>query len=174
MDEKDIVRSSLAESQEYVKRSVDGLTGEEASETVRPECNSVAFILWHMTRAEDLWINRVILERDEVYESGGWQEKLGTPAGESGFRYTVEQLRAWPVPELDLLMGYAGDVRQKTLESLDSIPREKLADEVSFGNRRMSIGSILGHVITELALHAGQIAYLRGILRGLEPEPPPR
>ncbi len=173
MDEKEIVKASLAESRDFVRWSVDGLTREEISSSPRPECNSIAFIVWHMTRAEDIWINRVILNEEEIYESGHWREKLGTPAGDSGFRYTVEQLQAWPVPEADLLTGYAGDVRQKTLEYLDSIPREKLTDKISFLGKSSPIGDIMAHMITEIALHAGQVAYLRGLLRGLESEPDP-
>ena len=173
MDEKEIVKASLAESMDFVRWSVDGLTREEISASARPECNNIAFILWHMTRAEDIWINRVILEGEEIYESSHWREKLGTPAGDSGFRYTVVQLQSWPVPEIDLLMGYAGDVRQKTLEYLDSIPREKLTDRISFLGKSSPIGDILAHMITEIALHAGQVAYLRGLLRGLKSEPDP-
>jgi uncharacterized damage-inducible protein DinB len=173
MDEKEIIKASLAESGDFVRWSVEGLTKEEISTLVKPECNSIAFILWHMTRAEDIWINRVILEVEEIYESSGWREKLGTPAGDSGFRYTVEQLQAWPVPEIDLLMGYAGDVRRKTLEYLDSVPREKLADNISFRGSSSTIGNVLAHLITEIALHAGQLAYLRGLLHGLGSEPDP-
>ena len=173
MDEKEILKASLAESRDFVRWSVEGLTKEEISKSLRPECNSIAFIVWHMTRAEDIWINRVILNEEEIYESGHWREKLGTPAGDSGFRYTVEQLKAWPVPESDLLTGYAGDVRQKTLEYLDSIPREKLVDKISFLGKSSPIGDILAHMITEIALHAGQVSYLRGVLRGLESEPDP-
>jgi uncharacterized damage-inducible protein DinB len=173
MDEKEIVKASLAESRDFVRWSVEGLTKEEISVPVRPECNSIAFILWHMTRAEDIWINRVILGVEEIYESNHWREKLGTPAGDSGFRYTVEQLQAWPVPETDLLMEYSEDVRRKTLEYLDSIPQEKLADRISFLGKSSPIGDILAHMITEIALHAGQVAYLRGFLRGLESEPDP-
>jgi len=173
MDEKEIIKASLAESGDFVRWSVEGLTKEEISTSVKPECNSIAFILWHMTRAEDIWINRVILGMEEIYESNHWREKLGTPAGDSGFRYSVEQLQAWPVPETDLLMGYADDVRKKTLEYLDTIPREKLADRISFLGKSSPIGDILAHLITEIALHAGQVAYLRGLIRGLESEPNP-
>ena len=173
MDEKEIIKASLAESWDFMRWSVDGLTKEEISVSARPECNSIAFILWHMTRAEDIWINRVILEVEEIYESSHWREKLGTPAGDSGFRYTVEQLQAWPVPEADLLVGYAEDVRKMTLNYLDTVPREKLADKISFLGKSSTIGDILAHMITEIALHAGQVAYLRGLLRGLESEPDP-
>ncbi|MEE8419356.1 MAG: hypothetical protein V3S02_04520 [Dehalococcoidales bacterium] len=34
-----------------------------------------------------------------------------------------------------------------------------------------TVGAVLAHVITEIALHVGQIAYLRGAQRGLEPPP---
>ena len=54
-------------------------------------------------------------------------------------QYTVEELQAWPVPKLEVLRQYAD-----------------------------SVGTILGRMSTEIALHVGQIAYLRGIQRGLD------
>ena len=175
MDAKELIISSLEQSQGYVDRALDGLTQEEAAWSPSGECNNIAFILWHMTRVEDFFINRVVLREDVLYETEGWREKLGTPEKDTGYEYTVEQVRAWPVPKLGALRGYANSVRQRTLAFLKSSPPEKL-DEVPRPDRSpSSIGTTLGIISTEIALHAGQIDYLRGVQRGLEhPQTPVR
>ena len=40
-----------------------------------------------------------------------------------------------------------------------------------FGHRQASIGWALAHMVTEIGEHSGQIGYLRGIQKGIEPMP---
>ena len=45
----------------------------------------------------------------------------------------------------------------------------ELAEEIDVIGRPVPVGVYLAHVVTEIAMHAGQISYLRGVIRGLEP-----
>jgi len=166
MEAKELILNSLKQSQGYLTGAMDGLTQEEFAWCPGAECNSIAFILWHTARVEDFFVNRVIKREKELYEAEGWQEKLGTPA--KAYQYTVEELQTWPVPKLDDLQGYANSVREKTLDFLKSLPSEKLSEVPRPERSPDSIGAILGRISTEIALHAGQIAYLRGVQRGLD------
>ena len=167
MDAKEVIIRSLEQSQGYLTTALDGLTQEEAAWSPKDECNNIAFIFWHLVRTEDIFLNRIIQRMGELYETEGWQEKLGTPAKESGWQYTAEQLQAWPVPKLEVLREYAGSVREKTLAFLQSVPAEKLTEVVPYGNATESVGGVLSQCGTEIVLHTGQITYLRGVQRGL-------
>ncbi|MGD0352718.1 MAG: DinB family protein [Dehalococcoidia bacterium] len=158
---------SLEQSQGYLTKALDGLTQEEAAWSPAQESNSIAFILWHVTRVEDFFVIRVIQRGVELYEAEGWREKLGTPAKDTGFDYTLEQLRAWPVPKLEIIRGYSESVRKKTLALLNSISPERLSELARPDRSPDSVGDILCRITTEIALHMGQIAYIRGIQRGL-------
>jgi uncharacterized damage-inducible protein DinB len=166
MDAKGLLLKSLEESHDYLTKALDGLTQEEATWSPSPECNSIAFILWHMIRVEDFFVSRVVQHGKELYETKKWQEKLGTPT--KAYGYTVEELQAWPTPKLEILREYADSVRENTLAFLNSLPTEKLSEVPRPDRSPDSIGAILGHVTTEIALHAGQISYLRGVQRGLD------
>jgi len=166
MEAKELILSSLEQSQEYLTRALDSLTQEEAAWSPNAECNSISFILWHTARVEDFFVNRVIQREKELYEAEGWQEKLGTPV--KAYQYTVEELQAWPVPKLEVLQEYANSVRDKTLDFLKSIPPEKLSEVPRPERSPDSVGATLGHISTEIAMHVGQIAYLRGVQRGLD------
>ena len=166
MEAKELILKSLEQSQGYLTNALDGLTQEEVAWSPNAECNSIAFILWHTARVEDFFVNRVIQREKELYEAEGWQEKLNTPV--KVYQYTVEELKAWPVPKLEVLREYANSVREKTLAFLKSVTPEKLSEVPRPDRSPDSIGTSLGHISTEVALHVGQIAYLRGIQRGLD------
>ena len=168
MEAIELLQRSLEQSQSLLDRTLDGLAQEESTWSPGPECNSIAFILWHMTRAEDFFVLRLIQRETELYEAEGWRERLSTPANESGFEYTTEQLQAWPAPKLEVLREYANAVRAKTLAFVRSASTESLSELVRPDRPPDTVGIILGRISTEIALHVGQIAYLRGIQRGLD------
>ena len=168
MEATELIQRSLEQSQSLLHRTLDGLTQEESTWSLGPECNSIAFILWHMTRAEDFFVLRLIQREAEFYEAEGWRDRLGTPANESGFGYTAEQLQAWPAPKLEVLREYASSVRVKTLALVRSATAESLSELVRPERPPDTVGIVLGRISTEIALHVGQIAYLRGIQRGLD------
>lgn len=168
MDVIEVLMKSLEESQQYLEKALKGLTEEEISWTPKVNCNSIIFIFWHLVRVEDIWISRILQNRKEAYESEGWQGQLGTPAKESGFQYTAKQLQSWPMPKIELLNKYAASVRANTIKLLSSVTPEKLSEVVWPSHRYETVGAILSHLITEIALHVGQIDYLRGTMRGLQ------
>ncbi|MBI2329057.1 MAG: DinB family protein [Chloroflexi bacterium] len=168
MEAREVILRSLEQSQSYLTRALAGLTQEEAVWCPATESNSIAFIFWHMTRVEDFFVNRVIQRRDVLYEAEGWREKLGTPVQDTGYGYTAEQLQAWPVPKLEVMRGYAKSVREKTLAFLKSVTPQRLSELARPDRPPDTVGAILTRITTEIALHVGQIAYLRGAQRGLE------
>ncbi|OGO33158.1 MAG: hypothetical protein A2Z29_08530 [Chloroflexi bacterium RBG_16_56_11] len=173
MKVNDLIAKSLEESRDYIGEAIKGLTGEELAWKPRPHSNSIAFLLWHVARVEDLWINRVLLAEKDIYETGCWYKKFGTPPGDTGFGYDVDKLTTWRVPGLDLLLAYAAAVREKTLSYLKSVTAGMLDTERDFGWRKGTTGTALSHLVTEVAEHSGQIGYIRGIIKGIAPPPPP-
>ena len=168
MDIKPVLLKSLDESQEYLTKAMNELTEEDMAWTPKVGSNSIIFILWHLIRVEDIWINRILLNSKEIYESEGWQELLGTPIKESGFQYNTKKLQSWPIPKLEILQRYAISVRQKTVAFISSLDVADLSRVARPGHKYDTVEAILSHLITEIALHVGQIDYLRGMIRGLQ------
>ena len=169
MDIKDVLLNSLEESQSYMNKSLNELNTEEFSWSPRPDCNSVIFIYWHVARTEDMWVNRIIKGGNDIYEVDGWEQKLGTPPGEMGYGYDEEKLKSWPAPDIEVLKKYAEAVRETTVNYINSIDEEELSREVALRTRKITVLGSLSHLITEIALHAGQIDYIRGMIKGLNP-----
>jgi uncharacterized damage-inducible protein DinB len=165
MNAREMVVFSLNQSRSYLDRSLEGLSQEDIAWKPGEHCNSIAFILWHVTRVEDYFFTRVLQGKTALYEADGWMEKLGTPP-DSGYGYTLEQLKSWPVPKLEDLRGYADAVRQSTLTYIEQLTPEKMLELVRPDRPPDTIGQILIRISTEIALHTGQIDYLRGLRNG--------
>ena len=168
MEVKEVLIRSLNESWHYLTGATEGLTQEEIAWAPASHSNSIAFILWHVARVEDIWINSVIRQSAGIYRIQDWRERFGIPGRDMGFGYTEEQLQAWPVPKLEDLQEYARAVHENTLAFLESLTPEMLLEIPRPEQPEQTTGNILAHLITEIALHAGQIDYLRGVHRGLE------
>jgi len=112
----EFIEKSLTESKEYINQAINDLSIEELAFQPQPHSNCIAFLLWHLARVEDLWINRVILGGQEIYESDGWYQKFGTAERDLGFGYDVDKLNSWPVPSLELLQEYRDAVQQSAFQ----------------------------------------------------------
>jgi len=162
MDAREIIVASLNQSYGYIERALEGLTQEDIAWQPTSECNSIAFIMWHLAQVEDFYINRVIQRKPRIYDEGGWPEKLGTPPDESGYGYTVEQLNTWTAPKPELLRAYASAVHENTMSYLEQLTPERMLELARPERPPDTIGSVLSRIATEIALHAGQIDYIRG------------
>ena len=168
MELKGFLEASLNDMEGRLSTTLDGLTAEELSWRPDPQCHSIGFALWHIYRVEDYWFQRFVLRGAELYESQGWQEKLGTQPKEMGYQYTAEQVASFQVPSLETLLAYGKSVRQHTLELLRGLSIEKMDEKPRADRSEMSIGDVFQRIIIELSLHMGQMAYLRGMQRGLD------
>jgi hypothetical protein len=55
--------------------------------------HSIAWILWHLARCEDLTMNILISGAEQVFESQGWKEKLHTPFIHTGNELNVQEIK---------------------------------------------------------------------------------
>jgi uncharacterized damage-inducible protein DinB len=173
MKTSEFISKSLKESKEYIDEAIAKLSEDELSFQPKPHSNSISFLMWHVARVEDLWINRSLLGTKEIYESGDWYKKFGTPAQDFGFGYDIQKIAAWPIPKLELLHSYAAAVRRQTEDYLNTLNEKSLDDAKDFGWSKGTVGSALSHLVTEVGEHTGQIGYIKGILKGIERLPPP-
>ncbi len=84
MDFKDIVRAALNEYTEELRKAIDGLTEEERRFQPTPHSHHIDFVVWHMARVEDSWINGTAQRKDHVWIRDGWQQKFGLPERDGG------------------------------------------------------------------------------------------
>jgi uncharacterized damage-inducible protein DinB len=171
MDLKQFIVSSMTENRDYVARAVEGLTLDELAFRPERHSNSIIFLLWHLARVEDIWINRVLKGGPELYQADGWYAKFGTAPQDMGYGFDADKLDEWPVPSLALAKAYADAVRPATLAYLKDLDLSKLDTKLLHHGNEMTVGGALAHLVTEIGEHSGQIGYLRGLQRGIEQAP---
>ncbi len=168
MDFRNIVQMALDEYTDELRRAVEGLTPAERRFQPTPDSHHIDFVLWHMARVEDNWVQEFGRGVGSVWERGGWAAKLGLPEQGNGWGYTAGQVAELPQFDLELLNEYAEAVRAGTIEFLDGLSPDDLDRFPDPKRPKACIGSMLSHVVVEESQHVGQVAYLRGIQRGLD------
>ena len=89
-------------------------------------------------------------------------------APETAPEATAEDAAAIQGYDTALVMEYYADVRRESLRYLDTLSPEDLKRCPRPEQRPgYSIGKMFSHIIVEEAQHVGQVAYLRGLQRGL-------
>ena len=164
------INDLLADAYSRIHSSVHGiLNGLDASQlTWRPgeQANTIAWLIWHLTRVQDHHLSS-LAGREQAWTSDGWHRKFGKPADpeETGQRYTAEQVAAVRC-EPALLLDYFDAVYARSLEYLKSLAPEDLDRELDEPrwNPRPTVGVRLVSVIGDNLQHAGQAAYLRGLV----------
>ncbi len=167
MDFKEIIRMALDEYMGELLKAVDSLTNEERRFQPTDESFHIDFAVWHMARTEDGWVQH-FAGRNFVWRRDCWFEKIGLPEEDEGYGYSAEQVSNMPKFDFKGILDYYEAVRHETNkyiagldeETLDHIPHPDILP-------RYTVGRMFSHLIVEEAQHVGQIAYLRGIQRGL-------
>ena len=164
---KGSIKSAMSEYLEDLKLKLDGLTEPELRWQSGLESNTIIWLVWHMARVEDNWINGVVGGNDTVWSSGGWSVKTGIDAEDNGNGDTPDDVRALPAVAVTDLMDYFEAVRSDGLSVIDGLDDDDLGREFIRRGRSVTLEWILGHVVVDESQHLGQVAYVRGIIRGL-------
>jgi hypothetical protein len=104
---------------------IDGLLSRLPEPHLRgrphPGVNTVAWLLWHSARIEDVALNRFLADRPQVLDAG-WLERLGVPRRDVGTGMKdaeVDELSARI--DLHALKGYWDAVTARTLEVIETL-----------------------------------------------------
>ena len=150
-----------------VHRAVDGLTAEQLAFRVDPEANSIAWLVWHLTRIQDDHLADAF-QAEQVWISQGWVERFGLPFDprDTGYGHQADEVAAVRVDSGELLVGYFDAVHEQTTRYLDRLGDADLARIVDRSwDPPVTLGVRLVSVIADDLQHAGQAAFVRGILQ---------
>jgi uncharacterized damage-inducible protein DinB len=165
----DLLADAFGRIREDVDRAVDGLTPEQLAFRIDSRANSIAWLVWHLTRIQDDHLAGAA-QIHQVWTSQGWIERFGLPfdPSETGYGHRPDDVEAVKVRSAQLLLAYHDAVHAQTIrylhgltdEDLDRIVDERWDPPVTLGVRLIS-------VIDDNVQHAGQAAFVRGIIERL-------
>lgn len=166
MNIADLLIEGYGRIRDEVHSAVDGLSADELAWRADPGANSVAWLVWHLTRVQDDHIADVA-DRGQVWTEDGWADRfaLPLPVGETGYGHGPDDVAAVRVETPDLLTGYYDVVHARTLDylaALDEADLDRVVD--SSWDPPVTLGVRLISVFDDDTQHAGQALFVRGLL----------
>ena len=167
METKELLLDAYSHIRRIVHQAADGLSVEQLAYRPEEGSNSIAWLVWHLTRIEDSHLSAVT-QLDEAWSTDGWDDRFGLGGTTSiGFGDGPEQVASLR-PEGDFLLGYHDYVNGRVLSYMDRVDAVELDRIVDINyDPHVKAGVRLVSVISDNLQHAGQARYLRGIIERL-------
>lgn len=161
----DVLVDGLGRVQENVHAVVEGLSRDRLTARLDPDANSIAWLVWHLTRVQDDHVAGVA-GTVQAWQADGWAERFALPfdVTDHGFGHTREQVAAVAV-DGGLLTAYHDAVHARSVDFLESLTDEALARVVDKRwDPPVTMAVRLVSVVDDCAQHVGQAAFVRGVL----------
>ncbi|SEF32107.1 Protein of unknown function [Amycolatopsis pretoriensis] len=166
MNVADLLVDGFGRVRENVHAAVEGLTAEQLRTRLDDEANSIAWLVWHLTRVQDDHVADVA-GTEQVWTGQDWLSRFGLPfpAGDTGYGHRPADVEAVRVDDPVLLTGYYDAVHDQTvryLENVDDTALDRVVDEA--WDPPVTLGVRLVSVLDDDIQHAGQAMFVRGVL----------
>jgi len=145
---------------------VDGLDPERLAWRPDPGANSIGWLVWHLTRIQNDHLADAF-GVEQVWTSGGWAGRFGLPfdVAATGYGASPDDVAAVRAGADDLA-GYHGAVHDRTVDLVRGTTADDLDRVVDADwDPPVTLGTRLVSVLGDGWQHAGQAAYLRGLLQ---------
>ena len=162
----DLLVDAFERVRDAVHPAVNGLTPDELAFRVDAESNSIAWLVWHLTRIQDDHIAGLD-GGQQVWMAGGWADRFALPleVTDTGYGHDPDAVAAVRADAASLL-GYYEDVHDRTLGYVRSLSEADLTRVVDRNwDPPVTVSVRLVSVIADDLQHVGQAAYVRGILQ---------
>ena len=163
--------TALERNWEMVDVTLKDLDDATLARCPTEQCNSIAWLLWHMTRVVDTFIHTRLRAQPQLWIRDDWYAKFGMDADPDnrGVGWTAEQVRRWQPPAKDIQVGYYEALKPATRAYLTSLSYADLAVRrvIPPVPEPRTVAAALGQFTWDNVAHGGQIAYLRGLFQGM-------
>lgn len=153
---------------ESVHASVEHLDVERLTFRVDPEANTIAWLVWHLTRIQDDHM-AAVAGTEQVWLDGGWVDRFRLPFGRTahGYGHSPQDVAAVRA-DADLLTGYHDAVHERTVGYVRTLTDGDFARVVDDSwDPPVTLGVRLVSVVNDDMQHAGQAAFVRGVVERL-------
>ena len=166
MNGAELLVDAFGRIREVVHEAAQGLTADQLAARLDGDANSIAWLLWHLTRVQDDHVADA-LDVEQVWTAKGWEQRFALPFRPSatGYGHRSDEVAAVQVGSADLLTGYYDAVHEQTVECVRGLREhdfERIVDES--WDPPVTLGVRLVSVISDALQHAGQAAFVRGVL----------
>jgi len=151
-----------------VHEVVEGLTPEQLRQQPGDGTNPIGWLVWHAARVQDAY-GAELLSGQQLWETGDWAARFGLDPdpGNHGYGHSAADVAKVAPESAQVCADYMTAAHDRFCEflrglsgaDLDNVVDESYDPPVTLGVRLVSIAE-------DGLQHAGQAAYLRGLLLG--------
>ena len=164
MSSAEILADAFGRVHETVHEAVRGLTSGQLAVRLDRDANSVAWLIWHLARVQDDHLAGAF-GVPQVWAEYGKRFELPFEPSDIGYGHSSEQVAQVRVASPDLLTWYHDAVHEQAIRLVSSVTDADLSRVVDEGwDPPVTLGVRLVSVISDCLQHAGQAAFIRGIL----------
>ena len=148
------------------RHAVDGVDLDRLTERPSSDSNTIAWLVWHLARVQDHHVAE-LLGTEQLWVGGDWGSRFGLDPDptNTGYGHSAQEVATVRPERPEVLLEYLDAVAQRTSAMLqDLVPSDldRIVDRswdppVTMGVRLVSIAD-------DGLQHAGQAAYVRGLL----------
>ncbi len=148
------------------RHAVDGLGVEQLTARPTPGANPIGWLVWHLARVQDSHVAE-LLGAEQLWATGDWAGRFGLepdPA-DNGYGHSAEEVAAVRPDGPGVLLEYLDAVDARTRSMLEVLVPSDLDRIVDRSwDPPVTLGVRLVSVADDSLQHAGQAAYVRGLL----------
>ncbi|MFJ2172107.1 DinB family protein [Streptomyces sp. NPDC087851] len=151
---------------ETVHEVVGGLSPDELEVRLDDGANSIAWLVWHLTRVQDDHIADAA-GTEQVWTAEDWHGRFGLSfrPGATGYGHSAKDVSRLGGVTAELLAGYHDAVHDRTVAYLGTLGDADLGRVVDEAwTPAVTLGVRLVSVISDDLQHVGQAAFVRGWL----------
>lgn len=167
MESAGLVIDSLGRVRDMVRETLKDLSAEELLSPPKPH---IAWLVWHIARVQDANFSG-LMDKPQLWIADGWHARFGMAPEPrdygSGHRQTRAQVDAFTCTDKQLLLGYLDAVFAQTknyVATVSNTDLNRVLNEPQY-QPLPTLSVRLASVINCNTRHAGQIEYLRGLVK---------
>ena len=166
MSINELILDAFSRIREVVHSAVDGLDSADLEWRPDEQANSIAWLVWHLTRVQDDHLADAA-GSVQVWTSGGWVDRFALPfeAMATGYGQQPDEVAGFTVASGSLLTGYYDAVHEQTVNFVRALVDDDLGRVIDKRwDPPVTLGVRIVSVISDDLQHAGQAEYVRGLL----------
>jgi uncharacterized damage-inducible protein DinB len=152
-----------------LEKALKGLTQDDLNQQPNPESNSMGWLAWHLTRVQDDHIAD-LMGGEQLWVSDAWHIKFdrASDPADVGWGHSSEDVAAFKSPAAETLLAYHRAVQERTKQYISTLSANDFDRELNepWYQPLPTVGVRLVSVMSDNLEHVGQIAYVRGLLKG--------
>jgi hypothetical protein len=162
----DLLSDGFGRLPDLVRAAVERLTPEQLRWAPAAGANPIGWLVWHLTRIQDDHVADLI-DGKQIYVDGDWGPRfaLRSDPGDLGYGHRPPQVAAVAPQSWQVLVDYYTAVHERTMRFIDGLSPadlDRIVDER--WDPPVTLGVRLISVLNDDTQHAGQAAYVRGLL----------